>query len=381
MQSFAVSPRARAGLPVVVLGLSIGLASAGCGLFPGSSHPEPATQLSLAGSGRALIQVTRDPSIEGDPSLSPDGKTLLVTAQVDEVVNGRYTGNKSESVIVGVSPRAGTARRVYTSNRFFSASAVWLPGGDGFVFTTNQMGRLSLVRSLSSAPNPAVSVVVAGDSAENTSEPDVSADGKRVCFQMDVRGVAMIGTANLDGSSFTVLTEGSSPSFSRDGKRILFARPVGDYWQLFVVDAATGSGLVQLTSDEVQHASPSWSPDGDHVVFSSNAGWDQYGGEGSYQTTWNLFALGTDGTNLTQLTTGPRWSRQAHWASDGFLYFSSNESGNWDIWRFDPGLPVEKAAGPTEPPPPPVDPEPAPEPEPEPPAAPEPAPAPAPEPS
>ena len=113
MSSSPPRPRARAGLSLV-LGLSAGLAPAGCGLFPGSSHPAQATQLSLAGSGRALIQVTKDPSVEGDPSLSPDGDTLLVTAQVDEVVNGRYTGNKSESVIVGVSPRAGTARRLYT---------------------------------------------------------------------------------------------------------------------------------------------------------------------------------------------------------------------------------------------------------------------------
>lgn len=373
MPSSPLRPRARAGLLVVFLGLG----PAACSLLPGPSHPAPApaapapaAQLSLAGSGRALTQVTRDPSVEGDPSLSPDGKTLLITAQVDEVVNGQYTGNKSESVIVGVSPRAGTARRVYTSRRFFSTSAVWLPRGDGFVFSTNQMGRFSLVRSLSSAPNPAVSVIVAGDAAENVSEPDVSPDGERVCFQMVVRGVAMVGVANLDGSSFTVLTEGDSPRFSPDGQRILFARPVGEHRQLFVVDAASGSGLVQLTSDDVQHDGPSWSPDGSHVIFSSNAGWDQYGGEGSPQTTWNLFAIRADGTHLTQLTTGPRWSRQPHWAADGFLYFSTNESGNWDIWRFDPGLPVELpgrgAPPPVEPEPPPPAPEPEPAPQPEP---------------
>lgn len=302
----------------------------------GGTPPPPPAQLGLTGVGQALSRLTSDPSVEGQPALSPDGKMLLMVSQVDILENGQPTGRR-ESVIVGISP-AGGGRTVYTSNRFHSNGPSWVPGTGSFVFTSDQMGKPAVVKALSSSPNPAIAMVVSGDMAPDLGSPRVSPDGKRVCFHMRVNGADMVGTAGIDGSNFTMLTEGAIASFSPDGSRILFHRRVGGIDQLFTVDAATGGGLVQLTNDNAAHAWGSWSPDGQYILFSSNLGWDKYGAAGSAAGTYNLFTIRADGTGLTQLTTGPRTATEAHWGADGWIYFASNESGNWDVWRFQPTL-------------------------------------------
>jgi TolB protein len=322
-------------------GLPLGGGSSGGG-SEGGTPAEPAT-LSLTETGQSLSRVTSDPAAEGLPTLSPDRKTLLLTAQADEVVNGQLTGNR-QSVVIGVAPSTGGRRTVYTSNRFFSSSQAWLPGGDAFVFVSNQMGKTSVVKAPSSSPNSAISMVVNGDMAEGVDYPKVSPDGARVCFQSKVRGRDMVGLVGLDGSNFTMLTEGSYPSFGPDGKTVLFQREIAGYRQVLTVDAATGGGLVQLTSDQVSHEWPAWSPDGQYILFSSNLGWERYGGDASAATTSNLFAILADGTGLTQLTAGTHMAIQPHWGSDGWVYFASNEGGNWDIWRFQPELAAATAA-------------------------------------
>ena len=92
-----------------------------------------------------------------------------------------------------------------------------------------------------------------------------------------------------------------------------------------------------MTSDATWDTSPSWSPDGAWLVFASNRNWDSYPG-GTASDTFNLFAIATDGTALTQLTGGPRNVDAPTWGADGWVYFSSNDAGTWDIWRIAPAL-------------------------------------------
>ncbi len=66
-----------------------------------------------------------------------------------------------------------------------------------------------------------------------------------------------------DGSSQKLLTEGRHPSWSRDGKRIAFARVDGQIWVMNV----DGSSIRQITRSNSFKYGPSWSPDGKQMVF------------------------------------------------------------------------------------------------------------------
>jgi Tol biopolymer transport system component len=89
------------------------------------------------------------------------------------------------------------------------------------------------------------------------------------------------------------------PSWSPDGNFIVFSAQVPKP-QIFVVRAA-GGAAAQLTSGPGA-VYPAWSPDGSHIVFCQTDG-----------TVNQVFVMDADGSNLRQLTSGgdntafPRW--------------------------------------------------------------------------
>jgi hypothetical protein len=110
------------------------------------------------------------------------------------------------------------------------------------------------------------------------------------------------------------------------------------------VNPDTGTDLVQLTSGEYDHAWPSWSPDAQYLVFSTDRGWDKKGPK-----RYNLFIISRDGTSLTQLTSGDAYNVEPNWGRDNWIYFASDQAGNSDIWRLKGAGQYSdlKAAGPT----------------------------------
>ncbi len=306
---------------LAIVALLAGVAAVGC------APPAVIHELGVTGAGQALSRITSEPLQEVRPAISPDGKTLLFEVFVPE-----SAGHREERTIVGVDPNTGARRTLYTPNTSLAGEPAWLPDSSGFVYASNAPGRWSLVRAMSNAPSAAISVLVSGETAPLASRPSVSPDGQRVAFCTRIRNVWTVAVAGIDGSRFTLLGEGMMPSWSPDGKRLVFVRTVSGYNHLFLVDPDTGTSLVQLTTGESHDEWPGWSPDSRYLIFATNRGWNTYPGATAY--TRNLYAIKPDGSGLTQLTAGNGESSGPAWGKDGWIYFASDQIGNFDIWRF-----------------------------------------------
>ena len=116
-----------------------------------------------------------------------------------------------------------------------------------------------------------------------------------------------IYTIDTDGTNLIKLTQGSTPSWSPDGTRIVFSfglgRWLGDVVDIYIMDA-NGANRVNLTKGHhnVNH-SPVVSPNGTKIAFVS---YRDHNGE--------IYVMNADGKNLKNLTlhldddTCPTWS-------------------------------------------------------------------------
>lgn len=102
------------------------------------------------------------------------------------------------------------------------------------------------------------------------SQPSFSRDGKQLVFARLGSGIFRV---NLDGTGLRRLTSGhrdSYPVWSPDGKRIAFVRPFRTQWRLYVM-SPTGAGQRRLPQAPPT-GRPTWSANGKTIFIPAAAG-------------------------------------------------------------------------------------------------------------
>jgi Tol biopolymer transport system component len=181
--------------------------------------------------------------------------------------------------IYTASAAGGDVRRLTTDGRR-KLPPVWSPTSSQLVYASEVPGstELFLVRG-GSAP-----VQITSGGFQNT-QPTWSPDGSSIAFVRPVNSSPAIYTAHPDGSELHrvigfVGNGAGEPVWSPDGSKIAYTNAVNGRYakasspgqEIFLVNA-DGSGEQRLTELAPQFAAdtaPTWSPDGDQILFKRN---------------------------------------------------------------------------------------------------------------
>lgn len=187
------------------------------------------------------------------PAWSPDGKQLAYTTFENKksqlVVQDLNTGNRK---VVAAFPR-------------HNGSPAFSPDGSRLAFASSKDGVLNLyVMNLASGQ---ISQLTSG--AGNNTEPSWSPDGQTIVFTSDRSGSPQVYQMSALGGNVSLLSSGGrsfSGKIADDGKTLIMIS--GDH----IVKKDLDTGATEVLSSTFLDESPSFSPNGIMVIYSSTQG-------------------------------------------------------------------------------------------------------------
>jgi len=139
---------------------------------------------------------------------------------------------------------------------------------------------------------------------------------------------------NVDGTNLLNLTQNDDlhlnehPSWSPDGNRVVFSRAAENETDGFDINvvAANGTDWENLTSQYNGHErDPDWSPDGTKIVFYRSS--PEVGGN------VDIYTIDENGGSFTRLTDHPEFDYFPQWSPDGTkILYRSIRDGNSEIY-------------------------------------------------
>ncbi len=151
-----------------------------------------------------------------------------------------------------------------------------------------------------------------------TGQPGVAST--QIAFVSAVRGHKELYVMGYDGHGLRPLTDdrtiNRSPSWSPDGRQIVYSSLRQQRWDLFITDAQSGMATPIRTSSTF-NTSPAWSPDGRQILFSIND-----------ESNIDLYTVSVSGWRLRRVTDHPEVDTEPSWSPDGQkVAFTSDRAG------------------------------------------------------
>lgn len=209
-------------------------------------------------TGSGLAQLVRRSDFDGSPAWSPDGTRIAFRSE-----NSGPHGNYGRIFVINTDGSGLRQLTPDTPDYTYDDSPSWAPDGGRVVFSRS--GDLYTIK----ADGTGLSLLMTCRLA--CEDPVWSPGGEHIGFAMptdsDNDGVAEshldVYVMNVDGSNVRQLTtaevQEDGPSWSLDGKKIVFQRWESDHAQLYII-GADGTGESKLSTQAVDDYSPHWSP-------------------------------------------------------------------------------------------------------------------------
>ncbi len=229
------------------------------------------------------------------PVLSPSGDLVAVLTtrylDLDVVILSAKDGEVIKNLTRGFT---NEYEYIATSALQGKTDLTWSPDGDLLAFFVRKENRrkLLVVNALSGRWVKDLDVETA-----NPASPAFAPDGKKVIFAGNLKGIVDIFEVDLESGALRNITNDeyydSNPSWSADGKTILYNRRVDAYEKVFLLDYEDPSRKTQVTFGKTSEVTPSFTRDGKRILYCSDAG------EGGI---FNIYSLDLDTGEVRQYT-------------------------------------------------------------------------------
>ena len=251
---------------------------------------------------------------QGEAFPSPDGKKLVyevVVAGIQQL----FTMNVDGSGPVQI-----------THDAFNHDTPSWSPDGKKIAYVSDKDGKevIDLID-----PDGAGDEQLTDDKHRYI-HPNWSADSSKVIYcsdddlkppQKNASDIFSIDVKTRKAE--TLITGGTNtyPSWSPDGKKIVFRRMIGAMNSEVFIANSDGSDQRNLSAHPAFDGWPSWSPDGSRIVFASNR-----------NANYQVFVMKPDGSEVRLVANTEGRATEPRWSTDGnTVFFSNCKKVDWSV--------------------------------------------------
>jgi len=230
--------------------------------------------------GHLLISDKNSGKMNIAPSVSPDGKYIAFLSEKNLFTIDLYLADaKTGEVVKKLTSKVSNSH--IDEFNFIESAGTWSPDGKRFAFSVFAKGRNRML--VVEVPSGRILEDISMGKAEQFSNLSWSPDGKQMVFQGLSEGQGDLYLYNFDTKKIKQLTNDKysdiQPTFSRDGKKIIFSSDRTTYDQslsqeitfnLAEYDLQTGRITNFKIFNGANNLNPQYSSDGTQVYFLSN---------------------------------------------------------------------------------------------------------------
>jgi len=231
-------------------------------------------------AGRLIISDKNSGKMNLAPAISPDGKYLAFLSEKNLFTVDLFLADAKTGQILRKLTSKVSNTHIDEFN-FIESAGTWSPDGKQFAFSVFNKGRNRML--VVEIPSGRIVQDISMGKVEQFSNLSWSPDGNSIVFQGLSEGQGDLYLYHFDTKQITQLTNDKysdyQPSFSRDGKKIVFASDRTTYDQslsqditfnLAEMDLATGKITDIKVFNGANNLNPQYSADDKQIYFLSN---------------------------------------------------------------------------------------------------------------